>query len=149
MNITVPVQATLGRRLRNARLQLHWVGWALRAVGAGYLIWGLLVDDGAINVLGLLFIGYPELIGVIRHLIARKYGPVYTYTLTEGGVRIVTAISDLQYSWNAVKSLREGSGNWNFRFAGAGASSIPKAGFSAEQDVEWRAFIAAHGLVHA
>ncbi|MEV6415493.1 YcxB family protein [Kribbella sp. NPDC051718] len=149
MNIAVPVEVTLGRRLRNARLQMRWVGWALRAAGVGYLIWGLVIDDGAINVLGLIFIGYPELIGVIRHLAARKYGPVYTYTLTDEGLRIATAITDLRYSWSAVKSLREASGQWNFRFAGAGASTVPTAGFSPEQDAEWRAFIAAHGLVPA
>lgn len=149
MNIAVPVEMTLSRRLRNARLQMRWVGWAFRVAGAGYLFWGLLGDDGALNVLGLLFLVYPEVLGVVRHLLARKYGKVYTYTLTDDGFRVVTAISDLRFSWSAVKSLREASGDWNFRFAGAGALSIPKAGFSAEQDAEWRAFIAAHGLVKA
>jgi hypothetical protein len=149
MNIAVPVEMTLGRRMRNARLQTHRVGWAFRVAGVAYVIWGLLGDEAAVNVMGLVFVVFPELIGLLRHLIARKYGPVYTYTLTEDGFRVVTAISDLQFTWSAVKSLRAASGDWTFRFAGAGASSIPKAGLSAEQDAEWRGFIAAHGLVHA
>lgn len=146
MNITVPVELTLGRRMRNARLQTHWVGWAIRVAGVGYLIWGLLGEDAVLNVMGLVFVLFPEVIGVLRHLIARKYGPVYTYTLTDDGFRVVTAISDLQFSWSAVKSLREASGDWNFRFAGAGASSIPTAGFTPEQDAEWRKFVASREL---
>ena len=147
MNIVMAVELTLGRRLQNARKQLRWFGWLLRLVGAGYAVWGVQARDLGLLIVALFFLLTPEVIGTLRHLMAKKYGPVYTYILTDEVLRVTTAVSSLELIWDAVKSVRESATSWNFRVAGGAAMTLPKDGFTAEQDAEWRAFLAARGLV--
>jgi hypothetical protein len=139
VNIAITVQMTLRQRLRNIRAQLRWVGWVFRLAGAVFLLFGVLSDTSWLG-LAVFYLVFPELIGVVRHLLARKYGPVYTYTLSDDGLRVTTAISDLRFVWTAVKTVRERSDAWVLRLAGAGAVALPKAGFTPEQADEWRAF---------
>jgi hypothetical protein len=50
MNIAITVEMTLGRRIRNARQQLFWVGWVFRLVGVGYLVWAVSAYDAGLFV---------------------------------------------------------------------------------------------------
>ena len=147
MNIALVVEMTLGRRMRNAREQMHRVGWLFRVVGIGYLAWAVSAYDAGLFVISLLFLSMPEVIGVMRHLQGRKYGPVYTYTLTDEGIRVTSAISTLEFTWEAVKGVRERGGGWTVRMPGGASTTLPKDSFTPEQDAEWRAFLAGRELV--
>jgi hypothetical protein len=144
VNITIEVQITLARRLRNTRLQLRWFGWLLRLVGVGYLIWWA-TDIYLLN--GLLFGAFyllaPELIGVGRHVLGRRFGRIYTYSLTDDGVGIRTAITNLEFSWPAVKSIRERGRSWQVRLPAGGGFTLPKEAFTPSQLADWRAFLTA------
>jgi hypothetical protein len=83
----------------------------------------------------------------VRHLLARRFGPVYTYTLTDDGIAIRTAITNLEFTWAAVKSVRERSDSWSIRLPGAGGFRLRKDDFTPEQAEEWQAFLAGRGLV--
>ncbi|GAA1599139.1 hypothetical protein GCM10009789_61510 [Kribbella sancticallisti] len=147
MNIAVPVEMTLTQRMRNARHVMHWFGLLFRLAGVGYLLWGLAAWDAALLVLGLVFVLFPEFLGFVRHRQGKTYGSVYTYTLTDEGIGVTTAISTLRFTWAGVTKVREASDAWIFRIPGAASTTIPKECFTPEQDVEWRAFLADRGLV--
>jgi len=144
MNIVVPVQLTLARRLQNTRVQLRWFAWLLRVLGVLYLTWCISSPpyDVGLLVLGVVYILLPELMGVVRHVQARRYGPVYTYTLTDDGITIRTAISSLEFSWAAVRSVRQRADSWIIRLPGAGGFGLRADDFTAEQAEEWQAFLA-------
>ncbi|ONI76564.1 hypothetical protein BWI15_04455 [Kribbella sp. ALI-6-A] len=148
MNIVLTVELTLARRAQNVRQQAHWIGWMFRTFGVVYLAWGLLARSVGMTVVSVLFLLMPEVRAVlVQYVIGRKYGRTYTYTLSDDGVRVVTAISSLEYSWSALKSLKETGSGWNFRFPGGGGFTLPKAVFTAEQDAQWREFLTNRQLV--
>jgi hypothetical protein len=151
MNITMPVEMTLSLRMRMMRLALRWLGWGFRLSGLFLLAGGLLAfrnDFGnyvgiAIAAIALVF---PEAIAVLVHLRSKRFGTLYTYTLTDDVVRVRTAVTNLEISWTMMKAVRERPADWSFRFSGGGSMSIPKDAFTPEQDAEWRAFATARGL---
>jgi hypothetical protein len=147
MNIAFAVELTLGRRMRNARQQMRRVGWLFRLVGVGYAVWAIQARDMVLLILALFLLLMPEVIAVLRHLRGKKYGRVYTYTLTDEVLRVTTAVSSLELVWDAVKTVRESSTSWNLRIAGGAGMTLPKDGFRPEQDLEWRAFLTARELV--
>ncbi|WP_432948150.1 YcxB family protein [Kribbella sp. CA-253562] len=148
MNIPLTVELTLGRRARNVRQQAHWIGWLFRTLGVGYFAWGLLARSVGMTVVAVLFLLMPEVRAVlVQYVIGRKYGRTYTYTLSGDGVRIVTAISNLEFTWAGLKSLRETRSGWRFRFPGGGGFVIPKEVFTPAQAAEWRQFLADRQLV--
>jgi hypothetical protein len=150
MNIAISVEMTLGQRLRNTRQQLHWFGWLLRLVGAGFLIWWTTAPyDLSTLILGAFYLLLPDLLGLFRHAMGRRFGSVYTYTLTEDGISIRTAISNLELAWTALKSVRQTSSGWHLRVSGGGAFTLPNGCFTEEQTAEWRTFLAGRGLVAA
>ncbi|MGW6282377.1 YcxB family protein [Kribbella sp. NPDC055071] len=150
MDITISVEGTLRRRLRLARAQLRWVGWAFRGFGVLCLLLAALVGpDATVVTVGILCLIYPEIVGVMRQVLAKKYGRVYTYTLTDSGVTVRTAISKLEFGWDALTSVRETATDWQLRLPGAGFLMLPKQSFTPEQAAQWRAFLVARGAVAA
>ncbi|TCM43626.1 YcxB family protein [Kribbella sp. VKM Ac-2568] len=148
MNITIVVELTLGRRMRNVREQLHHAGLLVRLLGLAYVVWGLLAYDLTLMLIGVLFLLGPELIALIRHRVwGRTFGRVYTYTLSDDHLQVATAITTLQIAWSAVRSIREDKNDWSLRVVAGRGMTLPKDQFSPEQDAEWRAFIADRGLV--
>ena len=150
MNITISVEMTLAQRVRNTRQRLRWVGWLVRLVGAWLLVWGTtpLYDVGLL-FLGVLYLFGPELLGVLMQVRARRFGRTYTYTLTDDCITIRTAITNLECSWEAVKSIRQTASSWIVRVPAGGGFSLPKDLFTAEQVAEWQSFLAGRGLVRA
>jgi hypothetical protein len=148
MNIVVTVNATLGKRLRNARQWMSWVGWLIRLVGIGLILWGVLAGDGVQVGLGI-FVVYPELIGLARHLVARRYGSTFTYTLRDEGIGVKSAISTAEISWAAIRSVRETGAEWVIRVPAGGVISFPKAKISVEDDATFRAFLANRALIRS
>ncbi|MEV0802996.1 YcxB family protein [Kribbella sp. NPDC050281] len=151
MNIVLPVRLTLARRLQNTRVQLRWFIWVLRSVGVLYLAWCFLSPpyDVGLLALGVFYLLLPELMGVVRHLVARRFGPVYTYTLTDDGIAIRTAISNLQFDWSAVKSVRQTRDSWVIRLPGLGGFRLLTDDFTPGQAEEWQAFLAGRRLVRS
>lgn len=152
MNITMRIELTLGRRVRNMRVRMGWGAWLARALGVGYLAWGILsvgfgAPDVALILIGLIFVAFPEVMGVILQLTARKFGPVYTYTLTDETLGVTTRVTNVEVKWESLKSLRESRTAWRLRFGGGIGMELPKDHFSPEQDAEWRAFASSRGLV--
>ena len=149
MNITVSVEMTLAQRLRNTRQRMRWVGWSVRLFGAGFLFFGTTPPyNVGLLLLGVLYLLGPELLGVLMHVRAKRYGRTYTYTLTDDRITIETAISHLELSWEAVRSVRQNASSWIIRVPGGGFS-LPKDLFTAEQAVEWQSFLAGRALVRA
>jgi hypothetical protein len=147
MNIVVVVNTTLGKRLRNVRQWLSWVGWLIRLVGFGWLLWGVFAGQPIAVGLGGLFVVYPELLGLVRHLFAQKYGSWFTYTLRDDGIGVKTAITNLELSWRAVRSVRETRAEWILRVAGGGLLTLPKAAISPEDATTLRTFLANRQLI--
>lgn len=147
MNIVVTVHATLGKRLRNARQWMSWVGWLIRLIGVGYIVWGLF--GGLLEVAGLIFVLFPEINGVSRHLFLRKYGLTFTYTLRDEAIGIRNAISTSEISWAGVKSVRETRAEWVIRIPGGGLFSLPKTAISLEDDATFRAFLGERALIRS
>jgi len=148
MNIILAVEVTLRRRMRNSRAQMRWAGWLVRAAGVVFLLLGALASfDVALLVPGLLYLFGPELLGALRHARARRYGRVYTFTLTDENVTIRTAITNLEFTWDAVKSIRQTATTWDVRLPGGGFFVLPKEFFSPDQAAEWQAFLAGRGVV--
>lgn len=149
MNIVLTVRLTLARRLQNTRVQLRWFTWVMRAVGVLYLAWCFSSPpyDVGVLALGVVYLFLPEVMGVVRHLVARRFGPVYTYTFSEDGIAIRTAISNLEFTWSAVKYVRQTRDSWVVRLPGLGGFRLLKDDFTPEQIEEWQAFLAGRGLV--
>ncbi|MFI7062763.1 YcxB family protein [Kribbella sp. NPDC050124] len=144
MNIVVPVELTFERRLRNTRVQLRWFAWLLRAAGLVFLAMAVAdspIDLGSV-ILAMFYLFMPELLGIIRHLLGRRYGSTYTYTFTEEQIAIRTAITNLELPWSAVKSVRQRGHVWTIRLPGAGGFAILKDDLTPEQAEEWQAFLA-------
>jgi hypothetical protein len=149
MNITIAVEMTLAQRMRNTRHRMRWFGWLLRLFGAGCLVFGTTPPyDIGLLVLGVVYLLGPELLGVLMQVRAKRYGRTYTYTLTEDRITVKTAISHLELSWEAVRSVRRNASSWIIRVPGGGFS-LPKDLFTAEQVAEWQSFLAGRGLVAA
>jgi hypothetical protein len=151
MNVGIPVEGTLGLRLRGARLRMAWSGWLIRVVGLGYLLWAILrpgMDsfDALLIALGVLFLGFPEYVGLIGHLKAKKFGPVLTYTLTDEVLRETSRVTTAELRWSLLKSIRENRTLWQLRFTGGVGVTLPKDAFTPEQDAEWRAFTATRAI---
>jgi hypothetical protein len=148
MNIKISVEMTLRRRVRNTREQLRWFGWLVRLAGVGLLIWATTPPyDLGLLVLGIVYLLGPEVLGVLRQALGKRFGRVYTYTLDDDGIAIRTALSNLEFTWAAVKSIRQTATAWNVRLPGAGGFTLPRDGFTAEQADEFQAFLAGRGLV--
>jgi hypothetical protein len=148
VNITIVVELTLGRRMRNAREQLRVSGPLIRLFGLAYFAWGVLEYDLTMLVISVPFLLGPEFIALIRHRVwGRIFGRVNTYTLSAEHLQVATAITNLQIDWSAVRSIREDKNDWRLRVVAGGGMTLPKDHFSPEQDAEWRAFIADRGLV--
>jgi hypothetical protein len=151
MNITMPVEMTLSSRMRTTRLALRWLGWGFRLSGLIYLAGVILTFRGSAGdylgiALAVLAVVFPEAFAVLVHLRSKRFGTLYTYTLTDDVVRVRTAVTNVEISWTMMKDVRERRADWSFRFSGGGSMSIPKDAFTPEQDAEWRAFAAARGL---
>lgn len=151
MNIVVPVELTLARRLRNTRVQLRWFAWLLRAAGLVFLAMAVAnspIDLGSL-VLAVFYLFLPELMGVFRHLMGRRFGRTYTYTFTEEQIAIRTAITNLEFPWTAVKSVRQRGNAWTIRLPAAGGFAILKDELTPEQAAEWQAFLAGRAPARA
>jgi hypothetical protein len=136
--------------MRDARVQFRWFGWLLRLAGVAYLFWWV-TDTSYVLWLffAALFLFYPELMGVLRHVVSRRYGRVYTYTLTDAGVGIRTAITNLEFGWGAVKSIRQIRPGWVVRLPGGAGFVLPKDAMTPDQTAEWQAFLTARTLTTA
>lgn len=151
MNIVVPVELTLARRLRNTRAQIWWFGWLLRAAGLVFLALGVASSpiDAGFLILAVFYLVLPEFMGVARHLLGRRFGRTYTYTFTEEQIAIRTAITNLEFPWTAVKSVRQRGNVWTIRLPGAGGFAIMKDDLTPEQAEEWQAFLAGRASARA
>jgi hypothetical protein len=147
MNITYPVELTLARRMHGMRNQLGWIGWLFRLAGVGFAVGGIIDHFPPAAILALVFLLYPEAVAVVVHLRAKKFGRVFTYTLTDEVIRVTNAVSSVEVSWDLAKPARESASDWYFPFTGGGGAWVPKGAFTPEQDAEWRAFLVGRGLV--
>ncbi|MEV0794449.1 YcxB family protein [Kribbella sp. NPDC050459] len=150
MNITIAVTVTAASRMRNVRLVNRWIGWVTGLVGFAYLIWWLSDPWNLAGLLfGIIFLVFPELLGLIRHALTRRYGRVFTYTLTDAGVRARSAVTSLEFDWNAVTSIREVRPGWVVRLPAGGGFVLPERAMTPDQITEWRAFLAARSSAPA
>ncbi|MDX6250827.1 MAG: YcxB-like protein [Kribbellaceae bacterium] len=147
MNVVIVVENSLRRRLRNARQQRWVLGLVVRGLGVLYLAFAFLARDLMFVALAVILFLLPEVIAVVAQLLARKYGPTYTYALTDDAIKVTTVVSHLEFVWDAVKSVRQTSNAWHVRVAGGVTITLPKDGFTPDQDAEWRSFLASRSLV--
>jgi hypothetical protein len=86
VNISISVANTRAWRMREARIALGRFGWAMRIAGVLPLLVWAVVDRSAVlgPVFAVVLLPSVELIGWGSYLTNRRFGPVCTYTLTEG-----------------------------------------------------------------
>jgi hypothetical protein len=83
----------------------------------------------------------------MRQVQGRKYGRLYTYTLTDEGIQVTTEISNLEFGWHAVRGVRERGSGWTVRLPGGASTTLPKDRFTPDQDAEWRQFVTGRQLI--